>query len=127
MKIADLKADATTDALVAMAQGWEWHESNGEGIDCWFKRGAKPWTLAMQNYHPTTNPAQWAELVGEFKVSVKWMYCDKRWEACTDRNQPEATLIWGVGLTPALAICKAVIASVWGDEIPDAIWEKVNA
>ena len=123
MKVSDLKAGATTDVLVAMAQGWRLEiHSGGTGASAHEMWHDKSNSCVAVNYHPTTKPAQWAELIERFEMRVGMEEVDV-WEATAWRD---FTAYKKRGSTPALAICKAVIASKWGDTIPEEIMEQVK-
>lgn len=135
MKTADLVAGPQTDALVALAQDWEveryrqgWRVIRGKCIA--YHIGVVGWGNPV-SYSPSTTRAQWAELIEEFEVGLskapKSWGKDKQygWQA-NILSTDECNVFMAYGLSPALAICKAVIAAKWGDVIPDAIWEKVK-
>lgn len=113
MKTADLVADHRTDALVALARKWEllkqdglWKDTDGYG---------RP----VDSYSPSTTRAQWAELIEVFEMDI------------FSRKKSTLVAIWidddtqlrFIAKTIGLAICKAVIAAKWGDELPDEIWD----
>ena len=134
MKTADLKADATTDALVALAQDWkimrvEGNEGRviisktGKTIDYLYKGHT---CIEMLNsgktlYSPTQGNQQTYDLIGIFNLTVGRAHDDysfAEWGMYSHQRYTEQEL--------ALAICKAVIASVWGDTIPDDVMGKVG-
>ena len=136
MKIENIPAGPQLDALVAMAQWWEliqltsssgWmlHPSDYEGIYKWFTEDGEKPPINKEDYTPSTTPAQWAELIEAFDVSV-WVAYDDKTEAKLFGAQTES----GRGVYSRAgygeAICKAVIAAKWGDVIPDDVWEKVK-
>ena len=125
-KLADIPAGDILDALVALAQGWkllsvEGNEmqiiisKTGATIDYLYKGHTCLEMLACgkEIYHPsTTVTVQWAELIEKFKCDVMWE--DGEWGSFVDND------CMGInysGATPQEAICKAVVASVYGDEI----------
>ena len=125
MKTADLVAGPQTDALVALARDWEveryhqgWRVIRGKCIA--YHIGVVGWGNPA-NYSPSSTPAQWAELMVTFDV---WLSSDDavKFASCL----PHVNRAVQEGKTHGLAICKAVIAAKWGDEIPDEIWEKVK-
>ena len=119
MQVSELKADSTTDALVALAQGWEQRPTTGQFT--WYtKEGYQ--AIPVKSYQPSTNGAQAFELIEKFIVNIKSLPIEDNeriWVAHCICHDSE------VGSTPTLAICKAVIASKWGDEVPDAVMEKL--
>ena len=123
MKTADLVTGPQTDALVALARGWAILQPSTTII---FGNGQRS-SMKLKDYQPSTNPTQWAELQLEFKVAaglVNYYEPENGWNASLYRNSAKCE-VWCKGETLGLAICKAVIASKWGDTIPDEIWEKV--
>ena len=126
MKTADLVADHRTDALVALARAWELREDM-LGV-AWYEGADNKCAIVNKDdYSPSSTRAQWAELQTEFKVSTAWQI-DDTWSAlCFKRDEFNKLEDWLPLTAPTLglAICKAVIAAKWGDEIPDEIWEKV--
>ena len=127
MKTADLVAGPQTDALVALAQDWEveryrqgWRVIRGKCIA--YHIGVVGWGNPA-NYSPSSTPAQWAELIEEFGLSplphvvengIITSWSCARWWPC-NAIKPL------IGPEIGLAICKAVIAAKWGDEIPAEI------
>jgi len=97
---------------VAKAQGWElvegcWRDSTGTHLNqyCSLTKG--------NTYRPTTNPAQWAELIEKFD-----MYLNKGkpyWWAKVGGAYSGFRHIQGK--TPSIAICRAVVASVYGEYV----------
>lgn len=65
-------------------------------------------------YRPDLNSAQAMELQKNFKINVLWNEALKEW-ICTIRNYSEVGT--GVGKTPEIAICRAVVASVYGEYV----------
>ncbi len=122
MKTADLVAGQRVDALIALAQDWEYIGRKGNKLKAAVWMAGEGRLIKVSGYLPSTNHAQWAELRLIFRVRTAPMYQDGDliyWTAGTHACLWDAT-------TLGLAICKAVIAAKWGDEIPDAIWEKVK-
>jgi len=133
MKIADLVADRRTDALVALAQDWIIApvkgtegmvaiSKNGNGIDYLYKGHTCLYMLqsGYELYSPSTNPAQWAELIDAFCLSI-----DQLISGAHNIHVNGYGWVNGADENLKLAICKAVITAEWGDEIPDEIWEQV--
>ena len=120
-----LKAVPTLDALVALAQGWIRNSKDS----CWM---IPVQTItgdidfdAIVKYQPSINGAQAFELIEKFKTDID---CDECLWTVT---------IWPIyglsadvakqkGSTPAEAICKAVVASKYGDTIPDDVMESLK-
>jgi len=126
MKTADLIAGPQLDALVALAQDWEWEFNSRGYCIIWIDGGIIGVNSVL--YSPSTNRSQWAELVEVFNVQLLPLADDGKYT-----GEWEAAVITEIGLvsgyspsTPGLALCKAVITAEWGDEIPDEIWEKVK-
>lgn len=118
IKIEDL-TDEQLDEWAALAQGWEEDEfeEHGQVYSEWKYAGGY---ISKDKYTPTTNPAQWARLIERFEI---WLSndntdCDNRWIATTKETHVVGGKdLAGYGPTPAIAICRAVIASVYGDEV----------
>jgi len=129
MKVSELKAGATLDSLVAMAQGWDGpHKTNytrQPNATYWIPKGE---IREVENYTPSSGNAQTYELIEKFRIQLLPLADDGKytgeWEAAIINA---AGLITGYGYsTPAEAICKAVIASVYGDVIPNDVMEQVR-
>lgn len=102
---------------VAKARGWELvpaQNNDGEIL---------PWNVWLDfndkfigheyEYEPDTNWQQCGELIEKFKVTI-WPTCRREWVANTwKRNHPNS------GSTSQEAICRAVVASVYGEEVPN--------
>ncbi len=114
MQTSELVAGQQTDALVALAQDWEVKPLL---TSYWMERGSDKVIMPIDDYSPSTTRAQWAGLIEVFKLSP--VYDESAWYVIGYRE-------CGYSDTPGLAICKAVIAAKWGDEIPDEILEKVK-
>jgi len=113
MKISELEQGSITDALVALAQEWENHSSKLWLTDDGF--------MPKKSYTPSSGNAQTFDLIEKFKINLNYVdhfLEDTYWVANSRTNTGSST--------PAISICKAVIASKWGDEIPDEIMEKVR-
>lgn len=94
---------------VAKARGWVqvsefyWKDSNGITV------------LDGVRNETSTNPAQWAELIEEFKIEINWEEHTGMWACC------EWKVNWSRpmrGNKLSTAIRRAVIASVYGKEVP---------
>jgi len=122
MKISELKAGATLDALVALAQpdlqlGDDWKQ------DGYIILGGFGGTPPIK-YDPSSGNAQTYELIEKFGVAVSPESHGKWCAEYYGDGHVNPVEYWGS--TSAEAICKAVIASKWGDTIPDEIWEKAK-
>jgi hypothetical protein len=116
-RIEDL-TNEQLDEWVARAQGWRWLDLCGwYSID---EAGHKRGKGIPGAYTPTTNPAQWAELMQLFKVDVLHNEYDTQAWACVslageDIDDP-IDCFANTG-EEGKAICRAVIASVYGDSV----------
>jgi len=131
MKISELTDLTQIDALVAMAQGWVldndmWKRNSNNLVN------PKYIVCEMKNYTPSSGNAQTYELIEKFKIEFSQEhYCDEDTGELVYSGIHEAEVLlsqgWRTftGSTPAEAICKAVIAAKWGDELPDDIWRMV--
>ena len=126
MRTANLVAGPQTDALVALAR--DWHRQCGG----WFsglRYGESKFIISKKEYSPSTTRAQWAELQQTFLVDVLHNSDNVQAWACHNiaGESIEEPIDCFAGLKQdGLAICKAVIAAKWGDEIPDEIWDRVK-
>ena len=126
MKVSELTG-SELDYWTAKAQGlgeyknWEDGDYDGEypcfliDLDgyCWWYENED----GYDPYRPSTDWQQAGELIEKFKVKV-W-YSSGKWVAETyKRNRVDIT-VWGVSSTPQEAICRAVVASVYGEEVED--------
>lgn len=118
MQTSDLVAGQQTDALVALAQGWDIKLS----VD-WPVVTLGP--AYMRVYSPSTNPAQWAELIPLLHGVIIEQDGDSYYIYVGGIDSLSGMWL-SVDESIGLAICKAVIAAKWGDVIPDEIWEKVK-
>jgi hypothetical protein len=107
MKVSEL-TNEQADYLCAKAQGWE-DKPDDWGSPYWFI--GKTYTgYAYGEYTPSTNPAQWAELIGKYGVAL--IPVEIWWGAEVFGFEYSA-----VGDTPGRAVVNAIIASVYGGEI----------
>ena len=102
---------AELDYWVAKAQDWDQSKESYDeyhGSLQWVtkKRG---W-ITVDKYVPSTGNQQTYDLIEEFKVDVLWE--GSYWAAFTDSDGDNYT-----GNTPAEAICRAVVASVFGEYV----------
>ena len=122
MRVSVLTDHKQINALVALAQDWE----NRGG---WLCPDAEGYVGAVEEreYTPTQGNQQTYELLtwlgaqqgGLLSISITEY-------GCGIVNRMPIKMIAVEASTPALAICKAVIASKWGDTIPDEIMEKAR-
>ena len=115
MKTSELSG-ALLDAWVAKAQGWRIQEQeNGERywIDDNFD---SEWCFG---YTPTRNWQQCGELIEKHQISCM-VNKAKYWSASIVKDT-HGLDTWYVGLAdnPQEAICRAVVASVYGEEVSD--------
>ena len=122
MRVSELEVGPVCDSLVALAQDWALIESYDDSrFDYWeFDDGY----CDVKEYTPSQGNQQTYEVAQKFKLRVDFKhhtaaYC--RWDELT----PDYWTEYG-GKTTALAVCKAVIASEWGDTIPDDVMEQVR-
>ena len=126
MRTADLVAGPQTDALVALACGFVKVDHRRFDFDDedWHWEG-DTFLCRVNHYSPSTTRAQWAELIEVFYIDLdndqEGVIEAIAWADIMSEGSAKATAD-----TYRLAICKAVIATKWGDEIPDEIWEKVK-
>jgi len=112
MKTADLVADHRTDALVALAQVWELCQDNNDSNRMFWKMarifgGATPhMTIWVDNYSPSTNPAQCFELIEVFCLSI-----DQLISGAHNIHVNGYGWVNGADENLKLAICKAVITA----------------
>lgn len=100
MKINELTT-VQLDYWVAKAQGWTQDTLWGK------------WKPA--EYHPTTNWQQVGELIEKFKIMLIYQVQIKKWVAQFSEDVPTMNY----ADDPKVAVCMAVIASVFGDEVSD--------
>lgn len=99
------------DYWTAKAQWWELKD------DCWFNHGMDLGIheLHVSEYHPSTNGGQAMELVKKFEFGL-FKHMDGYWLSGEFKGH---LLEPSKGDTPEISICRAVIASVYGDEVPN--------
>jgi len=111
-KTSELTGDNLNHA-VALAQGWlsGWSTALDEKI--WLIERDMKW---VKRYNPEQDWAQCGELIEKFNISLTFEE-DGFWSAtCYDENTNEGEDI-GLGETAQQAICRCVVASVYGDEV----------
>lgn len=113
MKVSELGREAL-NRWTAKAQGWK--------LDCtgrWLDDDQfKAWKI---DYTPSTNWQQAGELVEKYEISLGKHGSLEIWAA--DLNPHNIGTLgknWH-GPTPQIAICRAVVASVYGDEVPEEV------
>jgi len=121
MKVSELTDLKQINTLVALAQGWVKKISiKPLGNHDYYIHPSKPYIVVYSGpYHPSSGNAQTWELIERLEVSVT--KTPDGWE-----GDIVGRSLWQQGATPAIAICKAVIAAKWGDEIPDEIMARVE-
>jgi hypothetical protein len=112
MKVSELTGKEL-DKWVAMAQPSE--DKRFAVTAGLFTLGIPPQSYCDGDpYTPTTNWQQCGELIERFELIV-WPSDDSEWSASvmplSDKDY--------FGSTPQEAICRAVVASVYGDTVPD--------
>ena len=127
MKTADLVPGPQTDALVALA----WPEEDERfGVVASLPSVRIPPQVYENGdtYSPSTTRAQWAELLILYNMEITYGYLDGKELLRGARAMGKDGMFssWLYANELGLAVCKALIASKWGDTIPAAIWEKVK-
>ena len=116
MRVSELTDHKQINALVAMIAipDLDWFMLNGK-VNVELNQG-KHYT-----YCPTQGNQQTYELIEKFDLTIGRAHDDysfAEWGMYSHQRVTEKAL--------ALAICKAVIASKWGDTIPDDVMEQVR-
>ena len=113
MKVSELTGEQLS-YWVAKAQGWSLDTEHGD----WLYYGSA--IIGREFYRPHQDSAQAFELIEKFGIEVKPIQSrmDGSWYAHCKyydnyRNNSR------VGSTPQEAICRAVVASVYGEEVSD--------
>jgi len=78
-----------------------------------------------EDYRPDINGLQAMELVKKFNISFRTLtkYCSYKYEATVPLKIPEENagvlndIVTNCGETPEIAICRAVVASVYGEYV----------
>lgn len=99
MKVSELTG-ATLDYWVARAEGMKEGRTNYVGY-------SKSWAVG-------------GPLIEKHKVEIvyNWNYEEPDWSAGMNSHSDKLILVEG-GETPLIAICRAVVRSVFGDEVED--------
>ena len=117
MKIQDL-TDKQADKWCALAQGWIVedgtigipHQVSAAG-DVDFE------LMPVSEYTPTTNPAQWGELIGEFTINISHLLSGGI--RVQSMNPLGSSSFDAPKEDIGRAVVNAVIASVYGDSVPE--------
>ena len=118
MKVSELTKDQLNH-WTAKAQGWKVRKSNSssKGFYRYYKKGAGE-LPSVDMYRPSTDKAQAMDLVMMNEMKTGRM----------QGSSPLFLMHWAqvynsltmTGDTPMIAICRAKIVSVYGEEVPDA-------
>lgn len=117
MKVSELEGSQLNE-WVARARGWLKDADTG----CWYdpeNNHYKNCGHSGSKYKPTSNPAQWADLIEGFDV---WLSSDG--DSASEAKTHYASICPHVdgaiqqGQTTAIAICRSVVASIYGDSVP---------
>lgn len=112
------------DYWVAKAQGWylerpqdnQFINSDGERVVAGME-WPKYWDIPEWLYRPSVDWKQAGELLERYQIAISYPQTpdmsNKNWIAQVRHKKPIR------GMTPQQAICMAVIASVYGDEVDD--------
>lgn len=111
MKISEITDLKLLDRLCAEARGWELLQSE-DHEDYWNTKSVS--NIPVREYRPTTNGQQAMDLLEKYRpilekdegCYIARMYRDRMWHVGIDED-------------PKIAIVKAVIVSVMGEEIDD--------
>ena len=108
MKTSELTGDKL-DYWVAKAQGWN--------LDTEYDDRCNQYTAltGRRFYTPSTNWQQCGELIEKFEADLGPFH-SQQWIACVWSGSEEFSMD---GITPQEAICRAVVASVYGEEVPN--------
>ena len=116
MKVSELTGK-DLDTWVAKAQGWEeqYIGYNDDGVAVWVSQ-QPVYKEFVEDYTPSTNSGQCFDLM---KLdSFRWVE-SLRGEYSAMFNQLDKTVVVTCGPTLNIAICRAFVASVYGDEVSD--------
>lgn len=113
MKVSELTGDKL-DYWVAKAQGWD-KSFNKLGLYAvWVTEyGDEP----IHHYKPTTNWQQCGELIEKFNLNL--LRLDDGWKSGYVYSYADKDVMFAKGSTPQEAICRAVVASIYGEEVSD--------
>ena len=107
IRVSEL-AGAKLDYWVAKAEGEEPALTSGGMPVCVIKVKPAEWT-----YSPSTLWEQGGPLVEKHRVSVSWFDFGNAWISTDKKCKVQ------LGQTPLEAICRAVVSSVYGEEVED--------
>ena len=106
--------DEQINYWVAKAQGWDEIEQHGfSNEDVWLH--GSDYVMNVSDYTPTTNSAQAWDLMIKYELLVGKMHNEERYGAKSLTTQNINDISFAD--TPQKAVCLAVIASVYGEEI----------
>lgn len=134
MKVSELTG-AELDYWVAKAQGWEYgKDAFGDYWQAEFPQASnksifgEPLGIRIRDYYPTINWQQCGELIEKFNADVFYVDNGNRWSCrvvmsdWTETGGIKNITIYRsdlqYGSTPQEAICRVVVASVYGKEVP---------
>ena len=116
MKINELTGEQLS-YWVAKAQGWR-PSNKPQGITTnvmfWVDTNSQEVAI-VNNYRPDQDKTQAFELIEKFKLTVEPSNMDAWWAYYLKGDELEAQR----GSTLEVAICRAVVASVYGEEVKD--------
>jgi len=118
MKVSELEGQAL-DYWTAKAQGWRKARHDNPAIFCSIWNGNR---TPVKEYTPSTNWQQAGELVDKYNLIIQPLLEKIHiWGASKvydwDMNDDPMYEWVQKGPTPQIAICRAVVASVYGEEI----------
>lgn len=115
VKVSDL-TNEQLDEWVARTRGWKiGHLAGNKNLPSYWMRGDNV-VYPTPDYSPTSNPAQWVELIEDLLVDVYHIEQGNAFEAQRHMDNYKK-VVYGYGPTPAIAICRAVVASVFGEYV----------
>ena len=114
MKLTEL-TDEELDRYCALAQGWK-EVAVAPNLLFWVEGDIDDpnMVILQENYHPTSNKAQAFKLMEKFEMHVD--VTDKMTTAVIWEGRVRTEQYAG---TPQRAICLAVVASKYGEEVDD--------
>lgn len=114
IKVSELEGPKLAE-WVARAQGWVLGNPFGTMTDAWLNETGNI-ILYEEDYRPDINGTQAMELVQKFKPMLIPLP-DGDWYAEIEPGENNGKL--GFGDTPAEVICRAVVASVYGEYVEE--------
>lgn len=112
IKVNDLTGERLA-YWVAKTRGWR-KRCNSMLRNYWDKGEGRPTGIFMSDYRPDINGGQAMELVKEFKAFNLSKQTTGKWMVLYGEGG-----VFIFGPTPEIAICRAFVASVYGDEVED--------